>query len=189
MKEQLENKVWWTRKSHIEAEKRMRFRLAWSHVFLFNCSFCALALSIIGLEAPDRNLSLASVLISVFVCMCTVQLCNQKYAYRAEDHKKCYLDLAKILPLIQNTDEKDLTTLENLNERYVNILNETENHHDIDYLSAKWPLRKDKTSCPEGMSGSHILMFIGYKTAEYAIIITPNALAIYLVIYCYFLDK
>ncbi|MDH0356352.1 SLATT domain-containing protein [Morganella sp. GD04133] len=133
MKNSLSDKVWWTKKAKIKAERRLlnldyysQFLLLWYSLFLVCYSIYALVN-----PTENNNESVIMVALSVLVLVITLYNSNMDYKGRAMLIKKCYEELSIIeMELLAGVGVVEL------NKKYQSILNTTENHLERDFIKA-----------------------------------------------------
>lgn len=133
MNKTLYNKVWWTRKAKIKAERRLlnldyyaQFLLLWYSSFL-------VCYSIYSLVNPATNNTepVIMVALSVLVLIVTLYNSNMNYKGRAILIKQCYEKLSII-----ETELSIESNIVELDKKYQSILTTTENHLDRDFIKA-----------------------------------------------------
>lgn len=132
----LEEVIWETRKSRINAECRLldinRFV---QHINIYYACLSA-AIAIVGLWYTDKVLTMLGAILAPIVTICIVFLNSQRYEQRANSFKQNYIELQKILYDIrlQKLDPKyNKESMENLQNRYCELMTSVENHLPCDY--------------------------------------------------------
>lgn len=126
------DRVWWTKKARIKAEKRLlkldfisQSLLLWYSLFLASYSIVTLVI-----KANNDAESAIMVALSVMVLVVTLFVNNMKFKERAMLIKQCYEQLGDIY---SNACQK---VNENLDKEYQSILSISENHKEIDFYRA-----------------------------------------------------
>lgn len=127
------DKVWWTRKAKIKAERRLlnldyysQFLLLWYSSFLV----CYSIYSLVKPPAND-NESIIMVALSVLILALTLFINNMNYKGRAMLIKQCYEKLSVIHTLSLNS-----TDLTEIDKQYQAVLASSENHLERDFIKA-----------------------------------------------------
>lgn len=132
----LENAVWTTRKSRINAEERLlNINSFVQHINIY-CACLSAAIAIVGLWYTNKALTMLGAVLAPIVTICVVFLNSQRYEQRAADIKRNYIKLQKILYRIQRLEFEeaiDLTELESLENEYCELMSAVENHRQCDY--------------------------------------------------------
>ena len=137
-----DNKIWVTRKCRIYSEERMKF---------YNRNILSYEITLSAMISIMNFVTMKSIfdfgiLVGIYSAVLTILTIVQyksKFGERAEQFKKCYLELSKIydktkLVLINNQSDRTLCFYyEDLIKKYDKILNDYENHAEIDYDFAK----------------------------------------------------
>lgn len=129
-----------TRKSRIEAERRLLKLDALSkHATVYYACITTL-LTLLTLFFDYEGLTFLSVASAVVVAICTVYVSAQNYGARAERMRGCYLELQRLCLSLDDKrymdDEEAWQMANSAGERYVEILQRTENHLTKDYRLA-----------------------------------------------------
>ncbi|MCE9884389.1 SLATT domain-containing protein [Obesumbacterium proteus] len=135
----LSDRIWWTKKSKIQTEKRLLRKDIASQIILLWYTVFSVFASVYELAKPSTN-SLFSVLmvsLSVLIMAVTLFIGNRTFKERAMLVKQCYEQLS-ILNIqadeAEKTNNKD--DIFKLEDEYKNILSVCENHSDLDYKKA-----------------------------------------------------
>ena len=137
-----DEKIWVTRKCRINSEERMKF---------YNRNLLSYEITLSAMISIMNFVTMKSIfdfgiLVGIYSAALTVLTIVQyksKFGERAEQFKKCYLELSKIydetkLVLINNQSDRTLCFYyDDLIKKYDKILNDYENHAEIDYYFAK----------------------------------------------------
>lgn len=138
----LKNKIWWTRKARIEAEKRLLANKKHCEIILLWYSFCSVGASIYFLEFQPQNkyAPITWVIFSVAVFVITSFINGMRILERSTEIKQCYETL--------NTLSQSNDSVQDLSKRYKETLDKCENHLESDFLKAvvkTYILEEDKS--------------------------------------------
>ncbi|WP_413725274.1 SLATT domain-containing protein [Sodalis sp. RH16] len=144
------DKVWWTRKAKIKAERRLlnldyysQFLLLWYSSFLV----CYSIYSLVKPPAND-NESVIMVALSVLILVLTLFINNMNFKGRAMLIKQCYEKLSVI-----HTSSLISTPLTELDREYQSILAASENHLERDFIKAM--VDEDSNTCDKNLLTKH----------------------------------
>ncbi|MDE1485846.1 SLATT domain-containing protein [Xenorhabdus bovienii] len=150
MKSTFSDKVWWTRKAKIKAERRLlnldyysQFLLLWHSSFLV----CYSIYSLVKPPAND-NESVIMVALSVLILVLTLFINNMNFKGRAMLIKQCYEKLSVI-----HTSSLTSTTFTELDKEYQSILTVSENHLERDFIKAI--VDEDFNTCDKNLLTKH----------------------------------
>lgn len=135
---ELHDKIWWTRKSRIQTEKRLLSNDLHAQIILIWYSFFSVSISIYYLITKSNSAISPGVwvILSVFSLTASGFITGLNYRTRASLIKDCYEKLDSLYSEAQRKhQEKD--TIVDTCETYKNILNLCENHLEIDYRAAR----------------------------------------------------
>ncbi|HFJ4305566.1 TPA: SLATT domain-containing protein, partial [Salmonella enterica] len=127
------DKVWWTRKAKIKAERRLLNLDYYSQFLLLWYSSFLVCYSIYSLVKPpaNNNESIIMVALSVLILALTLFINNMNYKGRAMLIKQCYEKLSVIHTL--SLSSTDLTEID---KQYQAVLASSENHLERDFIKA-----------------------------------------------------
>ena len=127
----LSDKIWWTRKSRIQAEKRLLASAFQAQILLLWYSFSSVAASIYYLEFNTQSeyAGIAWVLFSVLVLCISGFINSLGYKERAALVKDSY----EALNGLYHEAKNNTVATNTLANEYEKILSVCENHSDIDY--------------------------------------------------------
>ena len=132
--ENLQNQIWITRASRINAEKRMlrNDRLVQGFNIYYTC--ITVLMSICLLAWQDRIFSILTTVMSVALLIIVLFFKSLHYPERAFDFRRIYTELQK-LEFQLNRDGND-SDLKEIHDRYCQLMAEGENHITFDYFKA-----------------------------------------------------
>ena len=133
MQSAFSDKVWWTRKAKIKAERRLLNLDYYSQLLLLWYSSFLVCYSIYSLVKPpsNDNESVIMVALSVLILALTLFINNMNYKGRAMLIKQCYEKLSIIY-----TSSLNSTELTEIDKEYQSILAASENHLERDFIKA-----------------------------------------------------
>lgn len=132
--EKLKRKVETTRLNRIHASNRLlkRERFVQSINIYYSC--IAAVITVLGLLYPKRSFGIASAIITIILAISIVYLNAQKYGNRAQQMQMNYLALQRLKFDIEAAIiSLDFDRTHELQERYVDLLQTSENHEDQDF--------------------------------------------------------
>lgn len=123
--------IWWTRKSRIQAEKRLLSNAFQAQLLLIWYSFLSAAVSIYYLKSTtSSNLeSVSWVAFSVLILSISGFINGLSYKERASQIKECYEALQELYSAAKSAT----ADINALSARYQDTLKICENHEDIDF--------------------------------------------------------
>ncbi|MEN4644680.1 SLATT domain-containing protein [Pantoea agglomerans] len=163
------DKIWWTRKAKIKAERRLlnldfytQFLLLWYSSFL-------VCYSIYSLVKPpvNDNESVIMVALSVLILVLTLFTNNMNFKGRAMLLKHCYERLGLI-----HTASLNATSLADLDKEYQSVLATSENHLDKDFIKAmvdEYANTSDKSLLTKTPTWYHRLQVLFYQLRSFII--------------------
>jgi hypothetical protein len=137
----LSDSIWWTRKSKIQAEKRLLSHAFQAQVVLLWYSFMAVAASIYYLKASPSDSDIAGiawVVYSVLVLCISGFINGLSFSKRASLIKECYETLNDVYGRVKSCESTGAAgaKIQELSAEYKQILGVCENHLTIDYYLA-----------------------------------------------------
>ena len=130
-KQKILDKIWWTKKARIHSEIRLKQDAQLSQYLLIWFSFIVVCTSIYGLKyGLSNNIELGLIFLSIGILVISIIVNYSRFNERAMEMKKSYEMLNKL------HDEATFLDERTINNEYRNILELSENHKEIDYLSA-----------------------------------------------------
>lgn len=139
--ENFKNQVYTTRKARINASERLMKKEGFIQGINIYYSCILIAFSIYGLKNQSYILSLLSTIASISLTLSLLYVGAQKYSERAADLKKNYIQLQELYFKIEGITE-ETPELIKYREEYIELLNNSENHSELDYLKAQISLEK-----------------------------------------------
>jgi len=130
----LSDRIWWTKKARIKAEKRLLNFEFYSQLILLWYSFFLICASIYELKKPSLNddATISMIALSVLVFAATLFISTRNFKERAMLVKQCYEQLSILLSK-SKIEGCDFVGLES---EYQNILSISENHKESDFNTA-----------------------------------------------------
>jgi hypothetical protein len=139
----LADRVFWSKKSRIQAEKKLRFNDLTSQIILLWYSAFAVCISILELTVTSKQpyFPAVMVILSVLILCASLFVGNRNFRERAMVLKQSYEKLGNLESLCYETmhltseDEKSSKLLD-INNQYLIALSMSENHDDNDFKNA-----------------------------------------------------
>ena len=134
----LSDKIWWTRISRIETERRLLANLFHSELILVWYSFFSVAIAIWSINTNSNLSDKYWVSFSVLTLACSLYINAQSYKERALKIKDCYEKLDLLYITVSHAEKNHITdsSYSDLNNQYLQILDQCENHLPYDYHTA-----------------------------------------------------
>lgn len=148
----LSEKIWWTRVARIETERRLLANLFHAELILVWYALFSVGISIYSLNEQNNVPQTYWVIFSVLTLACSLYINTQSYKERAMKMKTCYEKLGLLSDCVKTLEEQaNVPTfrIEQLQKKYVRILDICENHLSKDYHQAimnRWLNNKAENS-------------------------------------------
>lgn len=161
--ESLQNKIWITRKSRIEASERLLRNDFHSHIIINLYATFVLIISIYDLYSTKIDLSLLAVIGSILVLITSIFISSKNFKERSNYLKTCYIKLDKLQSKINylSEQEKKSKMLE-ISEEYNDILLNSENHLHVDFTKIKLSIPKQNREKSTQISAEEWISFCIY---------------------------
>ncbi|WP_449284587.1 SLATT domain-containing protein [Marinobacter sp. PE14] len=179
----MEDNVWWTRKSRINAEKRLLSNQHYLDLLLLWYSLSAVFVSIWQLYNQNSNNQLLTSTIftcfSVFILALSLFNGNCRYSSRAAQFKDNYIALQSLYFNIKGSTHVSA----NNQQEYERLLNISENHEEIDHVRAliwEWHNAKDRSLLTQKPQPHHYIIYSIYLIKRTALLATLFILPIIL---------
>ena len=138
-----------TRLNRIHASNRLLGTEQFVQYINIYYSCVTAVITILSLRYPDSSFGIASAIMTVALAISIVYLNAQKYGNRAQQLQMNYLALHQLRFDIENAKRNsDFSELKELENRYVHLLQTSENHIEHDYRKTLW-LNDRKHKCKE----------------------------------------
>lgn len=166
----LSDKIWWTRKSRIEASERLKRARRHSEIILLWYSFLAVASSIYLLTQQSESafISTTSATIYSVLVLCMSVYINganlPEKAFRMEQSYKALDDLYDRARTAESSDT--ISDLVQVTTEYRHEVKASPNHSEIDYFSAILKLTINKEAHNKKLT---VFMLLSYACAKLAI--------------------
>jgi len=138
----LSNCIWETRKIRINTEQRLLKYLNISDWLIPWVSANLIIINLIPNNSSNQYISIFTIYLSILILIVSIILNSKQFGVRASNMKAHYIELSNLLFKIKS-DEKKITEY---NNEYNKLLNQIENHSEIDYLKAVISLENDDDS-------------------------------------------
>lgn len=180
---QIKDKIWWTRKSRIQTEKRLLANDFQAQLILLWYAFFSVAVSIYYLTQKS-NSDIAPgvwVILSVFSLIASSYISALNFKSRAALVKECYERLDILYSLACSQGSKN----EEIQAQYNDILGLCENHIDLDYRTARCELHFSGSKDFTPKFSNYDLFIWAYKRSSRLLLLiiiytSPAALFFYL---------
>jgi len=146
-KQQLDDKLWCTKKCRMNAEKRLLSNdllLNFSNIYY---SIFIAILSILSLISSNRVYTVTSVIFSVALVISITFASSLSFKERAEKMKRNYLDINQLERRLKYVNEDDVTMIDEIEKEYINLLDNVENHLEFDYYKFLKYNKKQEFNC------------------------------------------
>lgn len=183
---ELHDKIWWTRKSKIQTERRLLSNDFQSQLILLWYAFFSVAISIYYLIIKSASTVAPGVwvVLSVFSLVASGFISGLGYKSRASLIKECYEKLDSLYYEVRKS-ANDSEKLGELSERYRAILSLCENHSDLDYRAARCEMHfsGDRGFAPQ-VGFYDYLRWGGYKVVRwlFLLVIYISPVAVFLLL-------
>jgi hypothetical protein len=157
-------RLWITRKCRIVASERVKRENDLFQSLIVYYSIILVGLSIWDIQSnlkPSKS-SLLILIASVTLSLFSTFVASKNYNERHFNLKNCYIELDKLyirLKEIENQGVKTSTQIEDITEKYNNILKCVENHSELDYVNSMSQIPEEQ----EKISKEKISEFNCYK--------------------------
>jgi len=130
----LSDRIWWTKKSRIQTEKRLLHNAFQAQLLLLWYSFFSVGMAVYYLKfnTSSEYSSVAWVVFSVLTLSISVFINGLGFKERASLIKGGYEALHELYRRAKSAEQEN-SNVENIGVEYEKILNACENHLDIDY--------------------------------------------------------
>ena len=123
--------IWWTRRTRIQTEKRLRKNASFAQHLLIWYAFCGVAAAIWSLTNETRSNSEVWIMLSVLTLSISGYINGLNLTERADRIKSCYISLHDLyVEAITSSNEPFIRS------KYKKILDNNENHITDDYCVA-----------------------------------------------------
>lgn len=175
--EGLRNNIWETRKSRINAEKRLSDLDSFVRFVNVYYSFFIITFSIFSIIADNHFLAVSNTFVSIALLISILYFNSLNYEQKAYNYRSNYTQLHK-LELSITSELNDSEILEIKNE-YCDLLNSTLNHIPYDYYSVFPSMSKEyRKSKPKDFSIRYYCGFLGRWVLKLIILLLPIAILI-----------
>ncbi|MDB7985138.1 SLATT domain-containing protein [Faecalicoccus pleomorphus] len=129
----LQDQIWATRVSRINAETRLIKKESFFQGINIYYSCFTIIVSIFSLINKDDKLSLLTLLMTISLLIAILYLNGQKFLNNAKEYKKNYTELHKLQLQLEHVSDGDVQSIEEIEDSYCKLLNNSENHISYDY--------------------------------------------------------
>lgn len=162
--ESLQNKIWITRKSRIEASERLLRNDFHSHIIINLYATLLVIISVYDLYSTKIDLSLLAVIGSILVLTTSIFISSKNFRERSNFLKTCYIKLDKLQTKINSlTDSEKESRILEISEEYNDILLNSENHLPVDFTKIKLSIPKQNREKSTKISTTELISFYIYS--------------------------
>lgn len=136
-KEQLARKIWITRKCRINASERLLSDAKYFELLNVYFSIVAIIISLISLVTESSRLSLASLIVSIFLTITIMYANSAGLRDRSSLLKQNYIELQSLLDQLSFANDDDKECIKGIGSKYLELLKSSENHTPIDLYQLK----------------------------------------------------
>lgn len=129
----LQDQIWTTRISRVNAEKRLIGKEAFFQAINIYYSCVTIMFSILILLNNNEKLNLMTVFMTISLLIVILYLNGQKYLEHAREYRKNYTELQKLEFELKFIDSDDIKSIKNIYNRYCELLDSSSNHISFDY--------------------------------------------------------
>lgn len=132
--ESFKDRVWTTRMSRINAERRLLKKEKFVQgINIYYSCFC-IFLSILTLSKADQSLSMISVFITIALFISILYSNSQGNLQQAKDYRENYVAINELEYELQHIDENDDEKIMSIEKSYCKLLKDANNHEEYDYF-------------------------------------------------------
>lgn len=182
-KQQLDDKLWITRKSRINASERLLKTANFINFINVYYSIFLILLSLISISPfADKSglLSYVSLAGSITLTISIIYASSLGYKRRSTALKQNYIALQGLMDRLKFTNDTDKEGIQVIQQEYNDLLNNVENHKNIDYLD----LLRTRTVEDKSMTIGNWCYYLGYYLWNFiwkaVLVIAPVAYIVYL---------
>lgn len=135
-KENLLERIWFTRTSRIHSEKRLIDKEEFYQFLNVYYSLITIILSILAYIWQCDTLSLLTIFMTISLLVAIVYLNSQKHLEHAKEFRKNYTALQDLEFQLQHTSHQDTETMREIEKQYCFLLDSSNNHSSCDYYCA-----------------------------------------------------
>lgn len=166
----LSDKIWVTRKTRINSEKRLKSYALLSDISIIFYSLLIVFLSISGYIKPNDKINYLTICSSVSLLVISVFISSTKFTERANAMRNCYIRLHELYyKVIESEKHNDSEKLFDYQSYYNDMLLNIENHSDYDFLYLRFDLRKKNDTTLDPFTLSDWIVFILQTFLKYMV--------------------
>lgn len=144
-KENLDAKIWTTRKCRINATERLLASAKFVEFINVYYSIFIILLSLLAYVKKSEQISLAALILSIALTVSIIYANSTGLKERSATLKKNYIDLQALHNRLLCTDAKDKDKLLSISDEYTELLRGAENHIFIDHYKVRVETSKKLT--------------------------------------------
>ncbi|KAB8035821.1 SLATT domain-containing protein [Silvanigrella paludirubra] len=156
-----------TKRARMIAEKRLKFYSFWLNFGVGFISIMNIFITIFMLiykkdVHSNDVLNLAVIFYSLLLIIVSLIIWNSNFEVRSENFRKCYLKLDKLMRI--DFEEKSLNDIE---KKYHLILENFDNHHDLDNIKARILFNRNSNNIPFSLNIYDKIYYYSLKIITY----------------------
>lgn len=177
-KETLNNQIWTTRISRVNAEKRLQEKESFIEGINIYYSCYTVLLSVILLVVQNFACTLLSLSMTITLLISIIYFKGLRYTERARDYRNHYIELQRLEFQLSHADTEE--KIFGIEQEYCKLLGEAENHITFDYYKtiaqSHDPYKKTRWTC--SVKTFYFWGVIWRKIIKIICIILPPALTL-----------
>lgn len=132
----LQNQIWVTRISRVNAEKRLLNKEKFFQGINIYYSCILIIFSILSLEQKYARLNMLTIFMTISLLITILYVNGQNYSEHARDFRNNYTNIQILEFRANHLNESDKEEIMKIEEEYCRLLNVAENHISFDYYCA-----------------------------------------------------
>ena len=168
----LSNKIWKTRIARIRAATRLTRNDFYSQLLVNYYSLFIVIVAIIDIQSNELNLSLLILILSILILCTSLFISSRDFKRRALALKNCYTSLDKLYyraKCIESKNENNEKEIQEILDKYTELLSFFENHSKIDYLDVKNKVKNEENE--DKLFWHESFYLYGYRIIKFLIIL------------------
>lgn len=135
----LSERIWITRKCRIESECRLNRNATISSLLITYYSVISIVYAVIDIKNTQADYSFQLLIAAIITLAASIYVPSMRFKERASDFKKCYVRLYGLWEQARKAEEEDNEKdVDQLKQRYQELIDESENHSPFDYYAVKF---------------------------------------------------
>lgn len=151
----LQNQIWITRMSRVNAEKRLADKENFIQGINIYYSCVLIIFSILTLFEPNDKLSLVTVFMTIVLLIMILYFNGQRHLQSAREYRKNYTELQKLEFELEHLKEDEVDKISKIENRYCELMDSSSNHITYDYYMAVYRSKEEyKSPLWDNMKGN-----------------------------------